>query len=304
MGRIAEALKRAQEERARRADDPHAARSSESGGRFQQALRRGRARGQDQPDDVLGSTIDAPPRSEPLATVADPILPEMVPPQVVTFHDPTSQIAEKYRSVRTRLLTGNPTGSARALAITSSLAGEGKTVTVGNLGFSLGELRHLRVCAIDLDVRRRGLSKLFGVQDRPGMAELLRGEKKLSEVCMPVVRENLFMVPAGDPQSANPSELISSGYAQRIFRELNERFHYTLVDTPPINTAADIGLIAPMCHAVVLVIRMHKTPEPVLQRCVKLLQANHLTIAGCILAGCDDQVAGYSETQDYYDSGA
>ncbi len=304
MGRIAEALKRAQQERARRleegpavsADRPRAASARAEGPGHRLAST-------SDATDVLGQSLllDAPPSAPPLSSRASLIPPEAVAPQVLTLHDPACEIAEKYRSVRTRLLTGNPAGSARVFAVTSSLHKEGKTVTTSNLGFSLAELRHLRVAMIDLDFRHRGLSRQFLTDDYPGIAEVLRGEKELADVCAPVVRENLYVVPAGDLGGASPSELLASRSVPNVLRALNERFHYSLIDTPPVNTAADIGLIAPLCHSVLIVVRMNRTPEPLLCRCVKMLQANHVSIAGCILAGYREATAACG-THDYYAS--
>jgi Mrp family chromosome partitioning ATPase len=301
MGRIAEALKRAQHERARRtgganalADAPilvtdacaaapteTATTSSESAGK-RMALA-----GHDMPQ---GFVVSAP-----------PITPDMVGPEVLLLHDPGSPIAERYRSVRTRLITGNPAGSARIFAMTSSLPREGKTVTTANMGFSLAELRHLRVAMIDCDFRQQGLSRLLGVEGKPGLAEVIRGERSLADVCIPVVRNNLFFVPTGDPKDDSPSDLLAGTGAAAVFRELTERFHYGLIDTPPTNTVADIGLVAPLCHSIVIVIRMSWTPEHVLRRCVRMLQANHVAIAGSILVGYCEKTMAYTDTHDYYD---
>ena len=245
-----------------------------------------------------------PPSPKPFPVSATPIQPESLDPQVLAFHAPMGEIAEKYRSVRTRLLTANPGGTARAYAVTSTLPREGKTVTVANLGFSLAELHHLRVAMVDLDFRNRGLTSLVGAQDRPGMAEVLRSEKKLSDVCIPVVRDNLHLFPVGDVGSAGPSDLLASEAASDVFREINERFHYCLIDTPPIHAFADIGLIAPLCHSVMIVIRMNATPEPLLQRCVKMLQANHLTIAGGILTGYREDAMSLNTNQDFFTNGS
>ena len=220
---------------------------------------------------------------------------------MVALHDPTSGIAEKYRSVRTRLLTSNPGGGARVFAVTSSLGQEGKTVTTANMGFSLAELRHLRVAIIDLDFRQRGLSRLCRVEDKPGMVEVLRGDKQLADVCLPLVSSNLYFVPTGNAGQASPSELLAGNRVRSIFKELADRFHYSLIDTPPVNTAADIGLIAPLCHSVLIVVRMGRTPEPLLRRCVKTLQANHVAIGGCILAGYCEKTMACSEPHDYYE---
>src|SRR5690606_28523908 len=152
-----------------------------------------------------------------------------------------------FRSVRTRLLTSNASGSARLLAMTSSVSGEGKTVTAANLAFCLAELRHLRVALIDFDLRQRGLNPLLGGGERPGAVDVIRGERGLAEVCVPLVRPNLHYIPAGDPGPATPGDLLTSPRMESLLREITERFHYTIIDTPPIHTVADIGLIAPLC---------------------------------------------------------
>jgi len=305
MGRIAEALKRAQQERDQRCHEAFAVLTDPARSAPPQAA------GPDVPPTDPGpgaaavrhpsSFLDAPPLPEAIPVHAAPILPDAIDRRVVTLHEPASDISEKYRSIRTRLLTGNPTGSTRAFAVTSALRKEGRTVTTSNLGFSMAELRHLRVAMIDLDFRQRGLSRQFCADDRPGAAEVLRGEKRLAEVCVPAVRENLFFIPAGDPAGVGPSELLVGASVAAVFRELNERFHYTLIDTPPVSAAADLGLIAPLCHSVLIVIRMNRTPESLLCRCVKLLQASGVSIAGCILAGYREPAMGW-DTHDYYEA--
>ncbi|HSW44193.1 MAG TPA: CpsD/CapB family tyrosine-protein kinase [Phycisphaerae bacterium] len=293
MGRIAEALKRAQEDRQRRLEGESADRATGS--------RPGSGEPSVVDEGLLCGTIIKPPQlRRPFTTTTQPIPAEAVDPRVLAFHDPICQIAEKYRSVRTRLLTNNPGGSARVHAIASTLRQEGRTITAANLGFSLAELRHLRVAIIDLDVRQGGLTRLFQAEGRPGMIEVLRGEKRLAEACIPVVRDNLHLVPVGRISDANPSELLAGGVAAGVFREINERYHYALVDTPPIHTCADIGLIGPLCHSVLIVARMNHTPESLLRRSVKMLQANHISVAGCILVGGNEDTIDRTGNQDFY----
>ncbi len=306
MGRIAEALKRAQREREQQGapvstDPPRASRiSSEPVSRSHENV----INESQYTSSRTGSILDAmvlpnlPPVQGPLLDV------DGISPEVVMHHEPKSTIAEKYRSVRTRLLTSNPSGSARSIVLTSSQPREGKTITAANMGFSMAELRHLRIAMVDLDFRQRGLTRLFQTEDRPGMTEVLRGEKKLAEVGLRVSKENLFLIPAGRETDADISEVLSGSHVSAMFRELNDRFHYTLIDTPPVNTASDIGLIAPLCHSVIMVIRMNRTPESLLKRSVKLLKANHVNIAGCILAGYDDATMGYTDPHDYYEQEA
>jgi Mrp family chromosome partitioning ATPase len=278
MGRIAEALKKAQQERAARIDEEARAAETAAGSPFTAGPAG---------DDVAAE----PPAPRPFLLDAVALVQPEIDRQVLTLHDPGSPMAEKFRSLRTRLLTGNPTGGSRTYAVTSSLPREGKTVTCANLAFSLAELKHLRIAVVDGDLRGQGLSRMMGTADRPGLCEVLRGEKQLSDVCLPAVRSNLYMIPIGHPGTAGPSELLVGTRAISVFREIAERFHYGLIDTPAATTVADIGLVAPLCHSVLLVARMNTTPEPVLRRCINMLQANQVTITGCVLTGCAEEEA-------------
>ncbi|MCL2330104.1 MAG: CpsD/CapB family tyrosine-protein kinase [Phycisphaerae bacterium] len=320
MGRIADALKRAEQERAQRmsqhsSDDPRlstdystavdAINNVELIGPDTDAVARVEQISQTLSAlsaNVASSSTASMPTSQPFIVTAEPISSEFVAPEVIAFHEPDSPMAERYRSARTRLLAGNKNSHPRIFALTSSLRGEGKTLTVSNLGFSLAELRHLRIAMIDCDFRKPGLSQSFDAGDKLGLAEFLRGECQLSDICVPVVRDNLFLVPAGNLGSSHPSELLTGASAIAAFRAINERFHYGLIDTPPTDTTADIGMIAPLCHSVVIVIRMNRTPEHVVRRSVRILQANRVEIAGSLLVGYCEKIMSYTDTYDYYET--
>ena len=301
MGRIADALKRAQQERSQRLGQVSEMPFADTGSVGPMRISGRGLRRVDSLSEVAQSLLNTPPPPQPFPITAPPIPSELVGAEVVSLHDPGSAAAEKYRSARTRLITANPGGGPRVLALTSALRGEGKTVTTANLGFSLSELKYLRVAMIDIDFHGRGLSCLLGAENEPGLAEILRGEMSLADACMPVVRDNLYLIPAGNPAGMAASELLSGKLIGSFFKEMTERFHYSLIDTPPVHEAADTGLIAPLCHAVIMVVRMNRTPEPLLNRCVKMLQANRVTVAGCILAGYTE-TAMSCETHDYYQS--
>lgn len=302
MGRIAEALKRAQQERQQQLSAHPLPDWQRSGISF----KADESRSNDfVRSHAAATTLNIPtslsqsPSLQAVGSTVAPIPVDHIGPDVVMLHDANCEIAEKYRSVRTRLITANPGGNSRIYAVTSILPHEGRTTTTANLGFCLAELRHVRVAMIDLDFRQCGLSAACQANDAPGIAEVLRGEKTLSQICTPVVRNNLHLIPAGQLGTDSPSDLLAGDRLSRLFREINERFHYAFVDTPAIHKVADMGLIGPLCHSILMVIRMNRTPEPLLRRCVKMLQANQLTIAGCILAGYEEHAMLAGDGQEY-----
>jgi len=283
MGRIAAAMKRAQRQREGRAAPKKRGTAKAAEPQTDSAGGGGEAPAAASP---LGTEwIAEPPVLEPIDTARAPIEPDRIDQHVVACHEPAGLMAEKYRAVRTRLLTARGGRRSCIYAVASTLRGEGRSVTAANLGFCLAELRHVRAAVVDLDWRTRGLTGMFGLTGAPGIADVVREDASLAEVCVPAVHGNFYVVPAGDLQNDPPSVLLGAERLGCVFSQLLERFHYVFVDTPPMHDVADVGLIAPLCHSVLLVVRMNRTPEPLVRRSVKVLQANRVPIEGCILTG-------------------
>lgn len=282
MGRIAEAFKKAQRER------QEASASGSEPQAQQQLAQPGQA--QEQP-------------AEPVAPPAGPAPSgDALEPSLVVYHDKAALITEQYRSIRTRLLSQNPTAEHRVLAVTSSVPSEGKSVTMLNLGFALAELSHLKVLVVDGDFRRHSLAAMMRASDSPGLAELLRGQAQLHEALQPTPANNLHLVASGCTGQSNAAELLSCQQAAAVFQQFRQNYHYVLVDTPPAGTVTDVGIIGQMCDGVLLVIRMRSTPEPMVNRTVRLLQANNVNLIGCILVGYRRRRSRYP--YDYgYDGG-
>ncbi|HUU84357.1 MAG TPA: CpsD/CapB family tyrosine-protein kinase [Phycisphaerae bacterium] len=218
---------------------------------------------------------------------------------LVAYYDPSSVISEQYRGLRTRLLSQNPDNEHRTMAITSSLPRDGKTVTALNTAFILAEIRHLRVLVVDGDFRRSSLAGMLKLGSSPGLAELLMGEASYEEVLQPTAAPNLFFVAAGQTHGRSAAEVLSSQSATSIFATFRNQFHYTIIDTPPASTVTDVGIIGQWCNGVIMVVRLDKTPEPMAQRAVRLLQANNIPILGTVLVGGDRRSGGYGYYRYY-----
>src|SRR5258708_36379605 len=67
---------------------------------------------------------------------------------------------EAYRGLRTKLMREQSKSGVRSIVITSSLPGEGKTLTTMNLGLCYAQLPQQRVLVIDGDMRTRGLTSM------------------------------------------------------------------------------------------------------------------------------------------------
>lgn len=216
-----------------------------------------------------------------------------VHPTVVSVFEKSSPITEQYRAARTWLLRRYSPSKMNCVAVTSSVPREGKSVTTANLAVVMAEVRHMNVLAVDCDFRQGSIAKLFKYSNSPGLSDVLAGRSTLEEAIQRTPLGNLFVLPGGTCHEINSTELLNSTAATKVFDEIRERFHYTLVDTPPVQALSDVGVIGALCSGIVMVVRMNRTPAHVVRQSLHWLQANNLQVLGCIAADCSAKGARY-----------
>ncbi|HWL92175.1 MAG TPA: CpsD/CapB family tyrosine-protein kinase [Phycisphaerae bacterium] len=295
MGRIAEALRKAQTEKAGRSTlgiGPawaQAGLAAEAGEPGLDAHRPGR-RSMGFKSERSAPVIDPPDQA------SDVHMPPPfwdVHPTIMTVRERSSPITEQYRAARTWLLRRSAPSGKNCVAVTSSVAREGKSVTTANLAAIMAEVRHMKVLAIDCDIRQGSLARLFRISNEPGISEVMAGRATLASAIQTTPLGNLFVLPAGECHDINSTELLNSTAASTMFAQIRDRFDYVLVDTPPVQCLSDVGVIGALCTGLILVVRMNKTPAHLVRQSAHWLQANNLNILGCIAADCSARGARY-----------
>ncbi len=278
MGRIADALKRAESERRQALGTT----ASKEGGIALAA------------PPAVAMPLTGPAVVPPLEAHGEPgPVVEGLSESLVPFYERSSLVTEQYRSLRTRLLSQNPNYEHRIIAITSAVPKEGKSVTTLNLGCILAEIRHLKVLVVDGDFRRSSLAHMLNQPVGPGLAEVLDGKATYDDVLRTTPIPNLMFIPAGSTGGRPAAELLTAAGATAAFKRMQNEFHYTIVDTPPATTVTDVGIIGQMCTGVIVIVRLHRTHEGAAKRAVRLLQVNNIPIIGSLLVGRDAPAAGY-----------
>lgn len=228
-------------------------------------------------------------------------LPDGIDPSLLAVTDKGSYVSEQYRAIRTWLHSQNVGLDHWVIGITSSLPREGKSITALNLGCIFAEMSTLKICVIDADLRRGRLADMLGVSDSPGLGDVLRGEAELNGAIQETFLPNLHFLPAGSVGSYNAAELLSSDRPSKVLRQIQARYHYTFVDTPPINSVSDAFAIGQLCNGVLMVIRMNRTTEPDAQHAIRLLQSSNINVMGCVLAAsAEPDELRKRKYKDYY----
>jgi protein-tyrosine kinase len=182
---------------------------------------------------------------------------------------------ESYRALRTRLLRVKSAQGLLSVVITSSVQGEGKTLTALNLALSCAQLHEMKILLIDGDVRTHGLSRTLGLPAGSGLSEVLAGECEAGNALMATDSPNLFVLTGG--QSSLPSaELFASRRWQELLSWCKESFKLVIVDAPPVLNLADVELITAGCDGVLMVVRAKLTRRDVLRDAARQIDTKKL----------------------------
>lgn len=188
----------------------------------------------------------------------------------ISFERDNTAIAEAFRKLRTNLQFLSVDNPPRLIVVASSLPGEGKTTTAINLALALAESDH-NVVLVDGDMRRPMLDKYLNVVGAVGFSNVLSGAASLSEVIQKSAYPGLSVLTSG-PVPPNPSELLSSQAAKKVFEDLRSQFDYVIVDSSPLLAVTDSAILAANSDGVLIIARFGQTKREQLANAIKILE--------------------------------
>ncbi len=164
---------------------------------------------------------------------------------LVVSNSSKSIIAESFRALRTNIQYLAADKEKKVITVTSSIGGEGKTFTTMNLAAIFALSGH-KTILIGGDLRKPKLHEDFKVDTSKGLSSYLINKSELAEVIEKTEIDTLDVIASG-PTPPNPAELLDSKKMKNLIMELNKRYDYVIIDTPPIGLVTD-GVIL-MQHA-------------------------------------------------------
>ncbi|HEX8118056.1 MAG TPA: hypothetical protein VF521_12355, partial [Pyrinomonadaceae bacterium] len=120
-----------------------------------------------------------------------------VEPHLVAITQPRSSHAERFRSLRTRVLHAGERRKMQAFVITSAGIMEGKTLTAVNLSWLLAQTDGVKALLIDGDLRNPCAADYLGLDAPAGLSEVLGGEARLEEASVRLEPSGLHILPGG-----------------------------------------------------------------------------------------------------------
>jgi capsular exopolysaccharide synthesis family protein len=213
---------------------------------------------------------------------------------------PDSFDAESFKSLGARLRFPKDGKRCRTIMITSAFPGEGKSYVAGNLaaGIALGINEY--VLAVDCDLRRPTLHKIFGCGNSEGLHEYLIGKRQLQGLIVRSKIEKLSLVPAGS-KTFNPTELFSSAMMRDFLEEIRGRYQdrFIIIDAPPSQVTAEPNILANYVDGIIFVIMAQKSHREAIQSSMENLGRDK--ILGIFFNGYNKTHTGYYKYyKNYY----
>lgn len=174
---------------------------------------------------------------------------------LVTVNDPYTQAAEEYSKLKSVIVRLTRMGSfLNMLMVTSSLGGEGKSLTALNLALSLAQEFDHTVLLVDADIRKPSIHSYLGIENSAGLTDCLLDNVDVKDALIRTGIGKLSFLPAGR-SVPNPADVFTSQRMRSFFLEMKNRYQdrYIIIDTPPVLPFAETRSLSAIVDGVVLV---------------------------------------------------
>lgn len=213
---------------------------------------------------------------------------------IISLTHPQSIQAEAFRMLRSNIHYLGVDQVKQCFVVSSPGPNEGKSTIAANLAvaFSRAGKRALIVCC---DLRKPVIHKMFGLDNRAGLTNVLCDRMPLSDAIQ-VERKTKVRVLTSGPTPPDPSELLGSKRMAELIEEVKADVDVVVIDAPPIVAMSDVLQLAPLADGVIVVARAGATTRESATHAREILEGVQANILGVVLNGVSP-----SDSYGYYD---
>lgn len=206
--------------------------------------------------------------------------------RIVTLESVYPILSGAYQMLQANLRFISSDQKLKVLALTSSMAGEGKSEVCANLAAAVAQTNR-RVLLVDADMRSPSQHHLWNVINAVGLSHVLVGEGSLERALQPVTN-NLTVLTAG-VVPPNPMALLDSERMAALIELFREQFDYVIFDTPSLTGTADAAVLGNLTDGVLMVMRPRHVTYDRAIAAKSLLERSGASVLGMVANGVDSK---------------
>lgn len=208
--------------------------------------------------------------------------------------------SEAYKLLRTNIMFSfSGEEKCRIIGITSSVRGEGKSITSCNLGYALSQAGQ-KTLIIDGDLRLPSVSTKLSLKQSPGLSNLLVSKKVGKSVVQRCnAAPELDIITSGDCPP-NPSELLGSERMKGLLDSFATEYEYIIIDLPPIADVTDALVISKYLDGIIMVVRNGVVDKSELADALRQLKLVDVRLLGFAFRDATESKKSYGKKYGKY----
>lgn len=211
---------------------------------------------------------------------------------------------ESIRTLVNRITRSMEEEEGKILLVSSTVAGEGKSVTAVNLALKLGEDGY-QVLLIDGDLRKQKNEELIGVQAAYGLEDVCTWDDE--ETAWEMIQKNSQEIGrkgvcflGKTRRVAQPASVLTSEKIRMFLEAMRKKVDYIIIDSPPCVMFQDASILAEYSDAVLYVVRYDQLPLDKIRYGIASLGGKKNKFLGYVFNDCPETSGRYGYGQYSY----
>ncbi|MEL6261482.1 MAG: polysaccharide biosynthesis tyrosine autokinase [Cyanobacteria bacterium J06626_6] len=207
---------------------------------------------------------------------------ELENPQILVEQPQAVPIVEAYQALQANLKFACPDRPLKTIAVTSAVAGEGKSEVSANLALTLAHLGH-RVLVVDADMRLPTQHHIWDITEQQGLSNFAVGQLSLKNAIV-LKGPNLHVLPVGSVPP-NPLAILESKQVSALLRACEKAYDYIIIDTPALLGLADTLTIGRLTDGLLMVMQPGRADVESINAAKSMLAQSNLPVLGLVANG-------------------
>lgn len=200
-------------------------------------------------------------------------------------------LAESFRQVCSVVGKRLQASGHKSLLVVAGMPGSGASTLVSNLALASAGVGK-KVLIVDANLRRPSAHRIFGLQESPGLVDVLSGSASLDSAVQRSADGRIALLSAGSKDRRAP-ELLAGEAMGALLAEAGAKFDLILIDVAPAMVAGDAIALANRCDASLLVAKAFCEKRGMVARIRNELQDSRGEFLGVVVNGVKAAVGGY-----------
>ncbi|WP_282148880.1 GumC family protein [Algibacter lectus] len=216
-------------------------------------------------------------------------IPKTIDDNKILTKSDRGNVAEAFRMLRTNMnfMLGNLKEQSKAIYVTSTIPGEGKTFVSINLATVLA-MSNKKVLLIGADVRKPKVAEYLDMTTATnGLTVFLADNSIQINQIIETAKNGDFDVIQSGMVPPNPSELLINGRFDEVLNYGKEHYDYVIVDTAPVNMVTDTLQIASKADLFIYLVRANYLDKRLLEIPKKLYNEKRIPNMTVVINGTD-----------------